>query len=251
MNSAWQKASIPPKSLRPFAVFDIDGTIIRWQLYHAIADALATKGHIDHELFKNVKAARMNWKRRAHESSFTDYEITLVNTYDKALKSLSFDSFMQAAQGVFDEYKDQTYNYTRDLIYSLKDQGYLLFAISASQEEIVEMLAKYYGFDAWAGSTYKRQEDSFTGEKTPLRRELKVKTLKSLAEKFEATYEGSIAVGDSDSDIPMLEIVEQPIAFNPDKKLFHYAQKQGWPIVVERKNIVYKLESQNGQYTLA
>ena len=27
---------------RPFAVFDIDGTIIRWQLYHALADELAS-----------------------------------------------------------------------------------------------------------------------------------------------------------------------------------------------------------------
>ncbi len=26
---------------QPFAVFDIDGTIIRWQLYHALADELA------------------------------------------------------------------------------------------------------------------------------------------------------------------------------------------------------------------
>ena len=64
---------------------------------------------------------------------------------------------MAAVRSVFDEYKEQTYTYTRDLIRSLQKQNYLLFAISASQEEVVEMLADYYGFDAWAGSKYPRQ----------------------------------------------------------------------------------------------
>ena len=35
---------------RPFAVFDIDGTLIRWQLYHSIADTLARLGHIEPKL---------------------------------------------------------------------------------------------------------------------------------------------------------------------------------------------------------
>ncbi len=67
------------------------------------------------------------------------------------------------------------------------------------------MLADYYGFDAWAGSKYPRQGNKFTGEKVPLKRDLKVKTLQEFIKKFDATTAGSIAVGDSDSDIPMLE----------------------------------------------
>ena len=37
--------------MNKFAVFDIDGTLIRWQLYHAIADELAKSGHIDAETY--------------------------------------------------------------------------------------------------------------------------------------------------------------------------------------------------------
>ncbi|HVX48212.1 MAG TPA: HAD-IB family hydrolase [Candidatus Saccharimonadales bacterium] len=235
---------------RPFAVFDIDGTIIRWQLYHAIADALAKGGHIDATAFERARQARMQWKKRAGQDAFKDYEEILVGIYDDALATLDADDLMAAIQRVFDEYKEQTYTYTRDLIADLKGRGYLLFAISASQEEIVEMLARYYGFDAWAGSTYAREGKRFTGEKTPLKRDLKVKTLSGFVERFGATRQGSIAVGDSDSDIPMLENVERPIAFNPNKLLFDHAKRQGWKIVLERKNMVYELEPEDDGYRL-
>jgi HAD superfamily hydrolase (TIGR01490 family) len=236
---------------RPFAVFDIDGTIIRWQLYHAIADALAKTGHIDAGLFKQARAARMQWKKRVGDDAFKDYEEKLVGIYDKALTTLSADDFMSAVRHVFDEYKEQTYTFTRDLILELKSKDYLLFAISASQEEVVGMLADYYGFDAWAGSKYPRRGNHFTGEKVPLKRGLKVKTLQEFVKKFDAASTGSIAVGDSDSDIPMLEAVEQPIAFNPDKKLFEHAKQQGWKIALERKNMVYELEPKDGSYVVA
>src|ERR1039457_3673933 len=101
---------------RKFAVFDIDGTIIRWQLYHAVVDALAHAGHIDPEQFKAVREARMTWKQRTHETAFSQYERLLVQTYDLAITNITREHFLEAIQAAFDEYKDQTYTYTRDLI---------------------------------------------------------------------------------------------------------------------------------------
>ena len=75
--------------------------------------------------------------------------------------------------------------------------------------------------------------------------------LQELVKKHRATMPGSIAVGDGSSDISMLEMVELPIAFNPEKKLFDYASAKGWKIVIERKNMVYELEKQDGRYILA
>jgi phosphoserine phosphatase len=48
----------------------------------------------------------------------------------------------------------------------------------------------------------------------------------------------------------MMDIVENPIAFNPEKKLFEYIGQKGWKIVVERKNMVYELENKDGKYQL-
>lgn len=238
------------KKQRPFAVFDIDGTLVRWQLYHAIADTLVKLDYLDSKEYGAVRDARMQWKRRSGPEAFKIYERQLVTAYEKILLSLSVKQFNQAAQIVFDEYKDQVYTYTRELIKDLKESGYLLFAISGSQSEIVEKIAKYYGFDDFVGTHYHYEQGRFTGAMT-IHLGGKHIILSELIAKHNADLKGSIAVGDSTNDISMLEVVEQPIAFNPEKKLFDHAKSQGWKIIVERKNMVYEMESKNGQYILA
>jgi phosphoserine phosphatase len=70
-------------------------------------------------------------------------------------------------------------------------------------------------------------------------------------DKHGVSREGSIAIGDSGSDIAMLELVERPIAFNPTKGLFEHAKANNWEIVIERKNVVYELKANDGSYVLA
>ncbi len=55
------------------------------------------------------------------------------------------------------------------------------------------------------------------------------------------TLSGSIGVGDTESDIPFLKMVKTAICFNPNEKLYNYAKRRGWKIVVERKDVVYEL----------
>lgn len=234
---------------RSFAAFDIDGTIIRWQLYHAIGDALAHKGIIDPKKFEQVRQARMNWKRRSGEEGFREYEKQLVEVFDEALPGLPVRTFSDAAEQVFDEYKDQVYRYSRDLIRKLKSEGYLIFAISGSPALIVEKMAQYYGFNDFAATEYDIENGRFVGT-VNLAVGQKPELLKKLVAKHSATFEKSLGVGDSEGDIDMLEIVETPIALNPSKILFNYAQNKGWKIVLERKNVVYELEKQDGIYRL-
>jgi len=235
---------------RPFAVFDIDGTIIRWQLYHAIGDELARRGVIKPTAFQKVRAARMNWKRRSGEEQFKQYELELVKAFDTALPGLEVQVLSDAADAVFAEYKEQVYTYTRDLIRDLKRKNYLLFAVSGSPEVIVHKLADYYGFDDYAATAFQAKDGRFTGD-VELSIGQKPELLKQMIEKHRTDLKGSLAVGDSEGDIGMLALVERPIAFNPSKQLFEHASSQGWPIVIERKNVVYKLEQKNGTYLLA
>ena len=233
---------------RPFAAFDIDGTLIRWQLYHALADALAERGHIDAKSYQAMREARLKWKRRSG-GTFKDYEHQVVMIYEAMLKTLSFEQLDEAIDAVFDEYKDQVYTYTRDLIAELKASNYLLFAISGSQTEIVQKVADYYGFTDYIGTVYGRSGGNFTGADS-IGSFHKDKTLQKLVAKHAASFEDSLAFGDSASDAAMLELVERPVAFNPDADLFKIAKDKGWKIVLERKNMIYELEKTNGKYEL-
>ena len=234
---------------RKFAVFDIDGTLVRWQLYHAVADSLVKLGFIAPVKFQGIKGARMDWKRRESSESYKKYETKLIKLYEDILADITISQFEQAAQNVFDEYKDQVYTWTRDLISDLMKKDYLLFAISGSQIEVVSKIAAYYKFDDCVGTEYVRKNGGFTGENI-YHAANKRRVLEGLVNNHRATTEGSVAVGDGISDVPMLELVNTPIAFNPERRLLEVAKKQGWKIVIERKNMVYELEKQNGKYQL-
>jgi HAD superfamily hydrolase (TIGR01490 family) len=235
---------------KKFAVFDIDGTLIRWQLYHALADSLAQSGHVKPETYQTMRDARQAWKRRSG-STFRDYEKAVIAIYESVLKTLSFEQLDEAITAVFEEYKDQTYTYTRELLRSLKKRGYLLFAISGSQTEIVAKIAGYYGFDDYVGTVYERRQAGFSGSVTTIGSFHKDKSLRDLVKKHDAGSVGSVGVGDSASDIKMLKLVKQPIAFNPEQALFDHARINGWKIVIERKNMIYELEKRGKAYELA
>jgi len=234
---------------RKFAVFDIDGTLIRWQLFHAIVHALGKQGYILRGTHDKINNARMTWKNRETDEGFRAYEKVLVEAYLQVLTTIDPAVYLHIVDEVFHEYKDQTYAFTRDLVRSLKKQGYLLFAISGSQSEVVNRLALHHGFDAAIGAEFVQKDGAFTGEvMTPIHD--KKSALERLVKQFDATYDGSYAVGDSPSDAAMLETVENPIAFNPDRGLFEIAKKNRWPIVVERKNVAYELNPGKDGYTL-
>lgn len=235
---------------RKFAVFDIDGTLIRWQLFHAIVHHLGKEGYILRRTHESIKAARMHWKNRENDESYKTYENTLVEAYAGALKTIDPTDYQRIVDEIYEEYKDQTYAYTRDLIKDLKNRGYLLFAISGSQQEVIDRLAAHHGFDAAIGAKLIIEEGKFTGEIiTPIFD--KKSALHQMVADHDATYEGSFAVGDSPGDIAMLEEVQNPIVFNPDKKLFAEAKARKWPIVVERKNVIYELTPQDHNYFLS
>lgn len=236
--------------MRKFAVFDIDGTLIRWQLYHAIVDKLANQGLLGEGAKEQLKTSRAIWKNREHRDAFAQYEKVLVGIYESSISSVAPSDFDALVDKVIDKYKNQVYTYTRDLIKKLQKEDYFLLAISGSHHELVERLAKYYGFNDCIGTRYERIGNKFSGEKFVASFD-KATVLKGLIEKHSLSLEGSYAVGDSHSDAAMLGIVDNPIAFNPDLKLFETAKKNNWPIVVERKNVVYKLNPKNNQYHLS
>lgn len=235
--------------MKKFAVFDFDGTLIRWQLYHSMFDKLKNLGRIDPPDADKVTRARQLWKTRSSENSYKNYEDMLVEVFDKAITKIDYSVYEEMAEEVFQEHKDQVYTYTRGLIKQLKADDYMLFAISGSPREVVEKVAKYWGFDDWIASEYEVENNKITGTKK-LGFIDKNKSVEYFVEKYRLTYKDSCGVGDSESDIKMLKKVEKPIAFNPSKELFAHAGKSGWRVIVERKNVVYELNPQDGSYFL-
>jgi phosphoserine phosphatase len=85
---------------RRFAVFDIDGTLIRWQMFHAIVHHLGKQGYISAAAHNRIREARAQWKRRTTNSGFATYETVLVQEYIAALKDIDQANYEQIVQEV-------------------------------------------------------------------------------------------------------------------------------------------------------
>ncbi len=235
---------------KKFAVFDIDGTLIRWQLYHAVINRLAKRGDLGDDMWQILHDARMKWKNRERDSSFAAYERVLVGEFLARIKTLDHAKYIETVDEITEEYIGQAYTYTRNLIAKLKRENYFLLIVSGSPREIVAKVAKHYGFDDYEAAEFVCDDQlCFTGQiNSPVFD--KNKALTGLIAKHDLSWEGSYAIGDSISDATMLELVENPIAFNPERELFETAKQNSWPIVVERKNVIYELSPDEGRYTL-
>ncbi|MBM3210201.1 HAD-IB family hydrolase [Candidatus Saccharibacteria bacterium] len=223
------------------AAFDIDGTLFRSGLYREVFYELTKMGAIPDEHVEETTRLHRKWRDRLHGNAFEEFEKYMVQMLDVHITSLKIADYEQAAQRVLEKKAENVYVYTRNLMRSLKEQGYFLVAISGSQLDLVEPFAVKYGFDAWVGQEWEKGQEYFTGNITKTHTGKDV-ILQGIIDKHSLTLQNSYAVGDSNGDVGMLSMVEHPIAFNPTHELYEKAISRGWDIVVERKNVSYTLK---------
>lgn len=223
-----------------FAVFDIDGTLFRSGLYREVVYELISMGTLPKSILDDLADKEMAWRKRTHGNAFREFDQAMVDSLEGVITDLKIKDYDTAVNQVIGKHRDNVYVYTRRLVRSLKAEGRYMIAISGSQTELVEPFAKYYGFDYWVGAEYEREAGYFTGKAIKTHRDKHV-ILQNIISEQNLDHADSIAVGDSSGDVSMLEMVEKPIAFNPDDKLSRVAHKNGWQIVLERKNVMYQL----------
>lgn len=235
---------------KKFAAVDIDGTLFRWQLFHELVFELKDQQFLDADASIRLEKAFIDW--RGLKTSFHDYENEVVTVITDHITRIKPEELELAARKVVARSGHKVYAYTANLIKRLKNDGYTLLAISGSQQEIAELFAKRYGFDHCIGMVYERdKKGNYTGKYERFVVGRKAEIINKFVVEHNLTLADSWAVGDSGGDISMLELVDNPLAFNPDETLQKVAAKHGWQIVIERKNLAYTLESGPNGYTLA
>ncbi len=224
------------------AFFDIDGTLFRSSLLIELVDALVAESVFPPDVRSGYMEARQAWLNR--EGTYDEYIQAVIESFLLHLKGVHYGTFADVGKRVVVRHHKRVYRYTRDLIADLKRDGYYIVAISQSPKTVLDAFCRDYGFDKVYGRIYEiGPQDSFTGEVTDEHLiENKATIVKRVFERNpDLTPEGSVAVGDTDGDIPLLESVTHPICFNPNQALYDVAKQRGWEVVVERKDVIYHL----------
>ncbi|MFZ2303497.1 MAG: HAD-IB family phosphatase [Minisyncoccia bacterium] len=229
------------KTLRKVAIFDIDGTIFRSSLLIEIVEVFIEMKLFPLHVRADYEKEKVKWLDR--EGDYEAYIIAVIDVFMKNIKGMPYSEFIQASKLVVERYRHRTYKFTEELIKDLKKEGYYLLAVSQSPKGTLDLFCKDVGFDKTYGRLYETgPTECFTGN--VIDEHLianKAGIVRRACEKEGLTLNGSVGVGDTEGDISFLELVERPICFNPNMKLYKFAKRMGWETVVERKDVIHKL----------
>lgn len=237
------------KQKTKLALFDIDGTIFRSSLFLELFYALIGNGTFPAKARHEVEPSYAAWLNR--KGHYNDYLAKALSLHYKYLPGKPKATIDRVAKRMIDRQKDRVYRYTRDLITDLKKKGYYIIAASNSQDYVVSQFAHEAGFDGSISRGLEVKNGKYTGRVMSGDRIIqvrehvdKVQVLKDfLAQKgITPDFKNSYAVGDSEGDLAILGLVGNPIAFNPSSGLAKIAQRKGWQIVVERKDVIYRIK---------
>jgi len=229
-------------NMKKAAFLDVDGTIFRSSLFIELIEAMIAAGVFPDKAKNGYQKEYKQWLDR--KGSYEAYLGAMVKVFMANIKGVPFADFKRLSDEVAEKNMNKVYRYTRDLVKSLKKRGYFLVAISQSPKGILDSFCKKMGFDKIYGRFYELgPSDQFTGEVSDVHLiSNKANIVKRAINKEGLTLRDSYAVGDTESDIPMLEMVENPICFNPNAALYRIAKINKWKVVVERKDVIYEIQ---------
>ena len=121
---------------------------------------------------------------------------------------------------------------TRALAQLHLDQGQRVWLVTAAPIEIAQIIARRLGLTGALGTVAEHRDGVYTGQLVGdmLHGPAKAEAIKALAAREGLDLAACSAYSDSFNDLPMLTLVGDPCAINPDHKLRAHAREQGWRI---------------------
>jgi HAD superfamily phosphoserine phosphatase-like hydrolase len=222
-------------------VFDVDGTLVRWQSMHSFFLAMVADG-----LFPRIASTLLEddlreWRER--KAPFHLFISRMVKVFQERLPGIRVEDAKAVAVRMVRREGGRLHFLTRELLFAAQELGLTTALISGTPEVVAQALAESLKATTWLGTEYPHENGIYTdGE--PRQWVLdKGRAIKYVAMVHALNLGNSVGVGDSEGDIGMLELVRWPICFNPNLALYREAVKRRWPIVVERKNVIYMMKA--------
>jgi HAD superfamily hydrolase (TIGR01490 family) len=212
------------------AFFDLDKTIISRSSSLALSRPLYRAGMVSRgQLLRGAYAQLVYLLVGADEDKMERLKegmLALTKGWDRTqVEALVRDV-------LFDVIDPYVYQEALDLIALHRSEGRRIYVVSSSPEEVVRPLAAHFGA---SGVIATRAEVDDQGRYTGglafyAYGDQKAEAIRELAERLGMDLEGSYAYSDSITDLPMLEVVGNPVAVNPDKELRRESEERGWQV---------------------
>ena len=212
------------------AIFDLDNTLLRGDSDHAWGEFLVEQGAVDGERFASENdryyAAYLAGTLDIYEF-LEQHQLRPLAAHDRATLERWRTEFVRA------KIAPLITPAARALVEQHRARGDTLLIITATNRFITAPIAEAFGIPHLIATEPEERNGQFTGKVAgvPSYREGKVERLSEwLADRHES-LDGSWFYSDSHNDLPLLNLVDHPVAVNADETLADYARARGWTMI--------------------
>ena len=212
------------------ALFDLDNTLLRGDSDYEWGQFLVKQGLVDAEAYESAnKRFYEEYKQGTLDiREFSAFSFTPLSQHSMQALQTLHQVFMQTV--IQPMLTDDALN----LVKQHQAAGHTLMIITATNSFVTRPIAEAFGIPYLLATEPKVVNGRYTTEidGIPCFQQGKVQRLQAwLNEHPEESLNGSYFYSDSHNDLPLLEMVDHPVAVNPDNKLQQVAIKRRWPIL--------------------
>jgi HAD superfamily hydrolase (TIGR01490 family) len=214
------------------ALFDLDNTLLAGDSDYQWGQFLIEEGVLDKETHLT--------QTEQYYQDYKDGNLDIVAFLEFQLKPLA-DNSREQLDAWHRKYMERKIhpmmtNKARALVEKHRAHGDLLVVITATNSFVTAPIAQAYGVENLIGTDPEQIDGVYTGRVAgvPSFKEGKVTRLQAWLEARGQTMQSfgeTWFYSDSHNDLPLMKLVDHPVAVNADPVLTEYAEANGWPLI--------------------
>lgn len=217
------------------AIFDLDNTLIANDSDYLWGQFLVDKGIVDKQKYDE-----------ANKQFYEDYKngtLDIVKFLNFSLAPLAQHEAEQLhrwrEEFIEELIKPVVLTNAMNLVEKHRQRGDTLLVITATNRFITAPIVELYGIKHLLATTPEFLDGRYTGHfhGVPCYQEGKITYLKEWLKDQNTTLRDSWFYSDSHNDLPLLRIVDHPVAVDPDETLKNEAKLAGWDIITLRDSV--------------
>jgi HAD superfamily hydrolase (TIGR01490 family) len=220
-----------PADPRAAAFFDVDNTVMQGASIFHLARGLHRR-----KFFTTRDILGAVWMQAYFRVVGVEDPEHIAETRNSALSFIAghtVTELEELGEEIFDEaMAHRIWPGTRALAQMHLDEGQRVWLVTAAPIEIAQIIARRLGLTGAMGTVSEHVDGVYTGKLVGdmLHGPAKAEAVKALAAREGLDLAACSAYSDSANDLPMLTLVGDPCAINPDAKLRAHAKAEGWRI---------------------
>jgi HAD superfamily hydrolase (TIGR01490 family) len=211
------------------ALFDLDNTLLSCDSDYEWGSFLVRKNLVDGEVYEreNLRFYEQYKQGRLDIYKFSAFSFQPLAEHSMEFLHTLHDEFMDTV------IRPHMGDAARFLVEGHRLQGHTLMVITATNSFITRPIVQAFGIDHLLATEPMTAAGRYTTkiEGIPCFQEGKVQRLNLWLKQNNQNLDGSFFYSDSANDLPLLELVDHPVAVDPDDKLARIAGKKAWKII--------------------